>query len=174
MNTVDYLIVGVLLVSTIIGAARGFLRESIGLLSWLGGLWVAWRYAPWLEPHFGGMIGDPPASTWAARTVIVIGVLIAGWLVATILGYLLRHSGLSILVDRLLGSTFGLLRGVVVVAVFILLGRFVELDSVEWWRESALLPYAGELASWIENFAETGMKVLEEQEAAGRASVAGV
>jgi membrane protein required for colicin V production len=166
MNAVDYVILGVLFASMLLGAMRGFVREAIGLLAWLGGVWLAWRYAPWLEPHLGGMIGDPPVSTWAARTLIVIGVLIVGWLVAAILGYFLRHSGLSVLVDRLLGLLFGLLRGAVVVAVFVLLGQFVEINRVEWWTESTLLPYASELAGWIQTFAETGMEALEEQSSA--------
>jgi membrane protein required for colicin V production len=163
MNGVDYLILGVLFASLALGMIRGFVREAIGVLAWLGGVWLAWRYAPWLEPQLGGMIGQPPVSTWAARTLILIGVLIVGWLVAAVLGYFLRHSGLSLVVDRLLGLFFGLVRGAVVVAVFVLLGQFVELNRVEWWRESQLLPYASELASWIQTFAETGMEALEQQ-----------
>jgi membrane protein required for colicin V production len=171
MNLVDYLIIVVLLASMVLGALRGFVREAVGLLSWLGGVWLAWRYAPLLEPHLGGAIGEPPVSTWAARVLILIGVLLAGWLIAAILGYLLRHSGLSLLVDRLLGLLFGVLRGAVVVAMFVLLGKFVELERVEWWQESQLLPYASELAGWIQTFAETGMDVLEQQSAAVPSSI---
>lgn len=174
MNAVDYLIAGVLLASVLLGAIRGFVREAIGVLSWLCGLWLAWRYAPVLEPHLGGAVGDPPISTWTARVLIVLGVLVAGWLVASILGYFLRHSGLSVLVDRLLGIVFGVIRGAVVVAVFVLLGEFVELDRVEWWKESRLLPYMSELAGWIETFAETGMEALEQHSAViGSSSSAG-
>jgi membrane protein required for colicin V production len=173
MNGADYLILGVLFASLVLGVIRGFVREAIGVLAWLGGVWLAWRYAPWLEPQLGGMIGDPPVSTWAARTLIVIGVLIVGWLVAALLSYFLRHSGLSIVVDRLLGLLFGLVRGAVVVAVFVLLGEFVELNRVDWWRESQLLPYASELAGWIQTFAETGIAALEQQgvSSAGGASI---
>lgn len=173
MNAVDYLIIVVLLASMLLGALRGFVRESIGVLAWLCGVWLAWRYAPWLEPHLGGAIGDPPVSTWAARTLIVVGVLIAGWLLASILGYFLQHSGLSILVDRMLGLFFGMVRGAVVIAVLVLLGQFVELDRVAWWRQSHLLPYASELGGWIQTFAETGMQALERSSAA-RSSSAGV
>jgi membrane protein required for colicin V production len=165
MNAVDYLIVGVLLVSALLGGFRGFLREAIGLLAWLCGLWLAWRYAPVLEPYLGGMIGDRPASTWAARVLIVIAVLLAGGLLAAILGYFLRYSGLSVLVDRLLGVVFGLVRGAVVVAVCVLLGEFVGLKGVQWWKESKFLPYASEFAGWIQAFAETGMKTLEQSAA---------
>ncbi len=173
MNGADLLILGVLVVSMVLGLIRGFVREAIAVLAWLGGLWLAWRYAPLIEPFLGGAVGGPPVSTWTARALIVLAVLIVGWLVAGILSHLLRHSGLSLLVDRLLGATFGLLRGAVVVAVFVLLGQFVEMTEVPWWQQSKLLPYAAELAGWIQTFAETGMKVLEEQARAGQAALRG-
>lgn len=173
MNGADLLILSVLAISVLLGLVRGFVREAIALLAWLGGMWLAWRYAPLLEPYLGGAVGDPPVSTWTARALIVLSVLIVGWLVAGILSHLLQHSGLSILVDRILGATFGFLRGVVVVAVFVLLAQFVELTQVGWWRESRLLPYASEIASWIQTFAETGMKVLEEQARIGEAASRG-
>ncbi len=163
MNGADYLILGVLAVSMLLGMYRGFVRESIGLLAWLGGLWLAWRYASLVEPFLGGALADPPVSTWAARTLIVIVVVLLGWLVAGILGYLLRHSGLSIVVDRLLGMVFGLLRGAVVIAALVLLAQFAQLDEVKWWKRSVLMPYAVEFSAWIEAFAETGMRLLEEQ-----------
>jgi membrane protein required for colicin V production len=147
----------------LLGMIRGFVREAIALLAWLCGLWLAWRYAPELEPLLGGAIGKPPVSTWAARIIIVLGVLVVGWLLAGALGYFLRHSGLSIMVDRLLGMVFGFVRGAVVIAVFVLLGQFVELDRVDWWRRSHLMPYATELAGWLQTFAETGMQALHER-----------
>jgi membrane protein required for colicin V production len=169
MNGADYLILGVLAVSMLLGISRGFVREAIGLLAWLGGLWFAWRYAPLLEPLLGGTVGHPPASTWTARALILIAFLLMGWLLAGILSHLLRHSGLSPLVDRILGMVFGTVRGAVVVAVLVLLGHFVQLDRVNWWQRSRLLPYATELAGWIQAFAETGMKVLADQSSSERA-----
>lgn len=173
MNGADLLILSVLAISVLLGLVRGFVREAIALLAWLGGMWLAWRYAPLLEPYLGGAVGEPPVSTWTARALIVLCVLIVGWLVAGILSHILQHSGLSILVDRILGATFGFLRGVVVVAVFVLLAQFVELTQVGWWRESRLLPYASEIAGWIQTFAETGMKMLEEQARIGESASRG-
>ena len=163
MNGADYLILGVLLLSMLLGLIRGFVREAIGVISWLGGLWLAWRYAHVVEPLLAGRVGDPPVSTWAARTLIVLGVLVLGWILAGILGYMLRHSGLSIMVDRLLGLVTGFVRGAVVVAVFVLLGQFVQLTQTSWWKSSRLMPYASEAAGWLQSFAETGMSVLEKQ-----------
>ncbi|WP_129642957.1 CvpA family protein [Peristeroidobacter agariperforans] len=175
MNGADYLILGVLFLSMLLGFIRGFVREAIGVIAWLGGLWLAWRYAPMVEPLLAGRVGDPPVSTWAARTLIVLAVLIVGWIVAGLLSYLLRHSGLSIMVDRLLGLVTGFVRGAVVVAVFVLLGQFVQLTSTSWWKSSQLIPYASEAAGWLQSFAETGMSVLDKQAQKGSAlSKAGV
>lgn len=175
MNGADYLILGVLFLSMLLGFIRGFVREAIGVIAWLGGLWLAWRYAPVVEPLLAGRVGDPPVSTWAARTLIVLAVLIVGWIVAGLLSYLLRHSGLSIMVDRLLGLVTGFVRGAVVVAVFVLLGQFVQLTQTSWWKGSRLIPYASEAAGWLQSFAETGMSVLDKQAQKGSAlSKAGV
>lgn len=160
MNGADYLILGVLVFSMLLGLFRGFVRESIALLAWLGGLWLAWRYAPLAEPLFRDAIAEP-ASMWAARAVIVVAVLIVGWLLAAILSYFLRHSALSIMVDRFLGMFFGIVRGAVVIAVVVLLAQFIQLDQTRWWKSSRLLPYAAEGATWLQAFAETGMEALE-------------
>jgi len=175
MNGADYLILGVLFLSMLLGFIRGFVREAIGVIAWLGGLWLAWRYAPMVEPLLAGRVGDPPVSTWAARSLIVLAVVIVGWIVAGLLSYMLRHSGLSIMLDRLLGLTTGFVRGAVVVAVFVLLGQFVQLTQTHWWKGSRLIPYAAEAAGWLQSFAETGMSVLDEQAQKGSAlSKAGV
>lgn len=174
MNGADYLIIGVLVLSMLLGLVRGFVREAVGVISWLGGLWLGWRYAHVLEPYLGGSVGAPPVSTWVARALIVLAVLIIGWLVAGILTYMLRHSGLSIAVDRLLGLLTGFIRGAVVVAVFVLLGQFVQLTQTSWWRGSRLMPYASEAAGWLQSFAETGMGVLQKQARPGTVSKTGV
>lgn len=171
MNGADYLIIGVLAFSALLGLLRGFLREAIGVIAWLGGLWLAWRYAPVIEPLLGGALENPPVSTWAARAIIVIAVLMLGWLVAGVLNYVLRNSSLSIMVDRLLGFLFGLVRGAVVIAAVVMLAQFVQLNDMPWWKKSKLLPFTSEYSGWIQSFAETGMKMLDEQAQMSRPSL---
>ena len=56
MTTVDYSLIAIVLISLLFGAIRGFLRESVALLGWLVGLWLAWRYAPAVQPYLGGSL----------------------------------------------------------------------------------------------------------------------
>ena len=44
MNNIDYIILGVVFVSTIISLLRGFFKESISLAVWIIGLWVAMKF----------------------------------------------------------------------------------------------------------------------------------
>jgi membrane protein required for colicin V production len=73
------------------------------------------------------------------------------------------------MLDRLLGVLFGFLRGAVIVALIVMLGRLVELDKVNWWRHSRLLPYATELSIWIRNFADSAIDVGERHKSAAEA-----
>ena len=72
MNLADYLVIAAVVVSAIIGAVRGFLREAIALVTLVVALFVAWHFADVVEPHLGGLLSKPPASTWAARIILFI------------------------------------------------------------------------------------------------------
>jgi membrane protein required for colicin V production len=69
----------------------------------------------------------------------------------------------------LFGLVFGMLRGAVVVAVFVLLAQLVELEQTSWWQHSKLLPYTVEFAGWIRNFAETGLNAVDADRTSVRA-----
>ncbi len=155
MNAADYTIVAVLAVSLVLGMVRGFIREAIGVLALLGGVWLAWRYAHWVAPMLGGLLDGEPVRTWVARGVVLAGVVFFAWLVSGILSYFIHQSGLSTLLDRLLGALFGLLRGVVMVALTAMLSQVVQLNEVSWWKQSKLLPYAVTVSHWIGEFAES-------------------
>ncbi len=160
MNGVDYLILAVLVISMLLGFFRGFLREAISLIAWLGGIWLAWRFAYLVEPHLGGLVAKQPAATWVARSLILAGVVVAGWLIASMLAYFIRP-GLSLVIDRLLGMFFGLVRGAVLLSVLVMLGQLGRLNEVDWWQGSRFIPHVVDLASWVQAFADAGMKYLD-------------
>jgi membrane protein required for colicin V production len=160
MNGADYLILAVLVVSMLLGFFRGFLREALSLIAWLGGTWLAWRYAYLLEPYLGGALAHHPAKIWVARALILVAAVLVGWLLGALLGYLIRP-GLSLVVDRLLGMFFGAIRGAVILSVLVILAQLVKFDDVDWWKESRMMPKLVDLAGWVEAFADAGSDYLE-------------
>lgn len=162
MTTVDYILAATVLLSVLFGMVRGFLRESVALLGWLVGLWLAWRYAFLLEPYLGGALTGTELQEWVARAIVLLTVVVAGWLLGAMLSYLVQRSGLTLGVDRLLGGLFGLVRGAVIIGFAVMLGQAAGLPAEPWWRESKLMPVGEEMAGVLRGYVETGRKFVTE------------
>jgi membrane protein required for colicin V production len=148
MNSADYLIIAAILISAAIGAARGFLREAISLGAWVVALFVAWHFSDLVEPHLGGLLAGSAVRPWAARVIIVVLLLLLGSILGAALGHFVRLSIFSG-TDRLLGFAFGLLRGGVLLGVFVILGQLLRLQGEPWWGHSTLIPYGESIANGV-------------------------
>jgi membrane protein required for colicin V production len=146
MNTTDYVIMGVILVSALVGAARGFLRETIAFVSWVVALLVAWHFSDLIEPHLGGLLAATAVKPWVARLIIVLLVLLVGALIGAVADHFVRLSIFSGM-DRLVGFAFGALRGFLLLGVFVIFGQLVHLDSERWWHDSHLIPTGESVAN---------------------------
>ena len=135
----DYFILAVLLLSAVAGLIRGFLKEVCLLVAWIAALWLAWKFGPSLEPWMGDALRRSGHAVWAGRGIVFFVVLAVGGIVAALVSHFVRLSLFSA-TDRLLGFLLGLLRGVLILAIIIVLGQSVKLDDEGWWQNSRLLP----------------------------------
>jgi len=163
MDGADHIFAIILLLSGVVGYFRGFIRESIALLSWLVGLWVAWRFAYVVNPWLGGALAEPGVREWMGRAIVLLIVLLAGSLVGSIVSHFASKAVGLAAMDRLLGAAFGLVRGVVIVGLLVLAGRAAELDNEPWWSETKSMPVAASVANWLENYAQPAAIELYEQ-----------
>src|ERR1039458_3825393 len=118
MNWIDYLLLTLIVFSCIAGLMRGLLREVIALVTWIAAIWIAWTYASLIESHLGGALANESVRPWVARALVF-----------------------------LVGRWFGLLRGLVMVGLFVILCHAVRLEGEPWWRQSLLVPYAEHAAN---------------------------
>jgi membrane protein required for colicin V production len=138
MTTFDWLVVCVVLLSTLFAFFRGVIRELIALIAWIAGVVGALIFAPVLAamlPDFGSLV----LRYVIAFALIVIAALLAGALVAWPLSKAVRAAGLGF-VDRFLGSLFGFARGILLMLAFVLVAGFTALPQTVWWQSSALVP----------------------------------
>ena len=148
MNSTDYLVIAAIVLSAGVGAARGFLREAIAVAAWLIGLLIAWHFSDLVEPYLGGVLNEPDVRPWAARVIIVVLVLLLGTAIGALLAHFVRLSIFSGM-DRLLGFLFGLVRGLVLLGVFVILGQLLRLEGERWWAGSLLIPYGESMANGL-------------------------
>ena len=162
MTPVDYILAATVLLSVLFGVVRGFLRESVALLGWLVGLWLAWRYSYLLLPYLGGNLAGTDLQEWVARALVLLVTVIASWLLGAMLSYLVQRSGLTLGVDRLLGGLFGLVRGAVIVGFAVMLGEAAQLNTEAWWQASKGMPVGVEMARVLRGYVETGREYVTE------------
>ena len=148
MNLTDYLVILAVIASAVVGAWRGLLREAVALAAWVIALFLAWHFSDLIAPHLGGLMSDSDVRPWAARVIIVLLVLLLGAGVGAALGHFVRLSIFSGM-DRLLGFAFGVLRGFVLLGVFVILGQLLRLQDENWWRHSMLIPYGESIANGL-------------------------
>jgi membrane protein required for colicin V production len=148
MNIADYVLIAVVVLSAVVGAIRGFLREAIALGTWIVALFVAWHFSDMIEPHLGGLLAAHYVRPWAARVIIVALILLVGAGVGAVVAHYVRLSIFSGM-DRFLGFLFGAARGAVLIGVFVILGQLLKLDGEVWWRHSMLLPYGHSVADGL-------------------------
>jgi membrane protein required for colicin V production len=150
MAGLDWVIVGILLLSTVAAAAEGFFVElfSVGgvLLGFLVASWQCSAWAPWFEPY----VKSPRMAEAAAFLLLLLAVMILAGVAGKIARWAMKSVGLS-WVDRLLGAAFGLLRGAVVVTALVLaLTAFVPESP--WLQRSDLARaflVTARVASWV-------------------------
>jgi membrane protein required for colicin V production len=151
MIWVDYFIVGTIVVSALVSLFRGFVREALSLAIWILAFWVAWTFFRDLAPAFGHWVGTPSVQFGIAFGLLLIATLLVGGILNYLIGRLIDETGLSG-TDRMLGMVFGLARGVLVVAILVLLARATPLPQDPWWKESALLGQFDRMADWLVDF----------------------
>lgn len=147
MIWIDYVILGVIGLSTIISLVRGFVREALSLVVWVFAFWVAWTFFRELADHLG-VFSVPSVRLGVAFAILFIATLIVGALVNYLIGQLVDKTGLSG-TDRLIGMLFGAARGALLIAVLVLLAGLTPFPEDPWWQESRLLGHFQELATWL-------------------------
>ncbi len=147
----DLAIFAIIALSIVVGLWRGFIKEVFALAVWVAAIVLAFQFSGVLAELLVSHVSLPSARTGIAFTGIFILVLVVGGLLTYLLGKLVKSTGLSG-TDRLLGSVFGLVRGVALVLLVILVCGFTPIPSDPWWSDSRALQSMLPLAEWVSGF----------------------
>ncbi len=145
MIWVDYAIIAILVVSAGISLLRGFLREAISLLGWVLAFWLAYTFADDVSELFASYVSQPSMRQGLAFFAILVGTLVITAIVMYLVRLIVDKTEITG-TDRALGIVFGIARGIVIVAILVLLAGLTALPKDPWWRESMFLPHFQVLA----------------------------
>jgi len=140
LGWLDFVLIGIVLLSAAISLLRGFIREALALVGWVAAVWIAITFSGQVAQWFADTIELPSMRLALAYLLLFIGTLVIAGILVWLVGLLVEKTGLSG-TDRLLGMVFGLARGVIIAAILVLLAGLTPLPRDPWWREAVLLPH---------------------------------
>lgn len=138
MNGVDFVIVGIVLLSAVIGLYRGLMRETLSLAVWFAAFVLALYLARPVSDTLLGSIDDVSIRLTVGFIIVFVGTILAGGVAQWLVARLIHTSGLTG-TDRFLGFLFGSLRGVLVCIIALVAVR-PFMNDYAWWNGSVLIP----------------------------------
>ena len=133
----------IIVVSAILAYSRGFVREAMSIVGWIAAAVLAYIFAPRVEPLVreipivGDFLGDSCELAIIAAFAVVFAVsLVVVSIFAPLFSSVIQRSALGGL-DQGLGFLFGVLRGLVLIAVaLVVYDRAVTGNPIEMVDES--------------------------------------
>jgi membrane protein required for colicin V production len=121
LNFLDIIILGVIGLSTLLAFSRGFIKELLSILGWIGAVIATVAFFTPARAIVRQYIAEPLLADIAAGIGIFIVTLVLCGMLNHWISAQVRGNGLGAL-DRSLGLVFGLVRGsVVICAAYILM-----------------------------------------------------
>jgi membrane protein required for colicin V production len=137
MNPLDIAVVAVIVLSAIFAFARGFVREALSIVAWVGAAFITLRGFGAAFAMIDPMVKNPLLSQLIAGFGLFVISLIVLTIITSIIARYVRTSALSA-IDRTLGFIFGIARGALIVSLaYLLLDSAVAKDDRPVWVKEA-------------------------------------
>ena len=141
MLALDWILIGVLLLSIAIGAWRGLVYEVLSLANWALAFFLAQYFAPEVALRLPMAGASEVVRYGIAFVVVFVAGVMAGSILIWLVSKLFQVAGLRP-ADRALGAIFGLMRGVVVLLAATVLVAMTPLKTEPWWTQSTAAGWA--------------------------------
>jgi membrane protein required for colicin V production len=152
MNPVDLGVIAVVVLSAIFAFARGFVREALSIVAWVGAAIITFKG---FDPVFA-LVDAKVHNPLLSQVIAGFGLFVVSLILLTILtGYIARLVRIAALspIDRTLGFIFGLARGAFIVCLaYLLLDLVPAGDRPAWIKEAKSAHYLQQGADMLRGF----------------------
>jgi membrane protein required for colicin V production len=115
-NNLDYVVLGIIMLSGALALFRGLVREVFSLIAWVGAYYAAARFHTLAEPWIRPYIHSEDFVGLAAVALVFTATLVVLMVIGALVTPLIKGRALTA-IDRSLGFIFGLLRGALIVCI---------------------------------------------------------
>jgi membrane protein required for colicin V production len=137
----DALVLTAVFISIIVSVARGFLRDMLSIVVWIGAIALGYFGSANLTPFLSNYMPHIAWFNWAVGGVITIIGLFIGSIINGYFVKLFKMASPSIL-DRSFGFLFGFVRGIFLVSLaFITIQAFLPKETPPYWFKESKLKF---------------------------------
>jgi membrane protein required for colicin V production len=159
VTKLDYIVFALLLISAVVGFARGAVREIVAMVALVAGALAAlfgWRF---VRPAAAYVIHTPWLSATVALLVVFVAVFFAVRLAGAALARRIQSTDVLGALDRTAGLLIGLVRGLVVLGVLYLMFNAATPADLRprWIVQARTWPLAADMARLLEALAPKGL-----------------
>ncbi|MBI3772131.1 MAG: CvpA family protein [Gammaproteobacteria bacterium] len=150
MSGIDYLLLCIITISAVIGLWRGLVREVMSLIVWAMAFWLAYIETYTVAGHLVAWISDKGVRLVTAFLLVFVAVYLIGFIVSHLLTKLVQSVGMTA-TDRIAGSGFGLVRGVVLVSTLVLVVGMTPMIKESAWQHSYMVGVFDNMLHWVQH-----------------------
>lgn len=155
LTIVDIIVLGVITLSCLFGGLRGLVKEALSLGFWIAAVVLASLFSTHVADMMAGLIDTASVRRIAAFVLIFIATVFAGALISNLISRATAAIGLKA-ADRALGAIFGIIRGIVIVTVFIMLTAGIDV-MMDIYANSVFVPHLMVVAEYLREFFDLNM-----------------
>lgn len=140
VSVLDLVVIGIVLISALLAAVRGFTREVLAIVAWVVAAAAAWYLHPTALPIAQQYISSNTVALVAAIGGIFVVTLIIVSIITVQISDLILDSRIGAL-DRTLGLFFGAARGFLICVIgWAFLGWLLQGKEPDWAASSRTRP----------------------------------
>lgn len=132
MTIFDYVVLGMIGFSILVGLMRGVIGELFSVLGWVLAFYLANRFNAQVMAYMPEQIPGEAVKAMASFLVVFLLVLFVSTLLALLLTSLMKAIGLGGL-NRVLGGLAGAIKGVLAVCILVMLAAMTDLPKDPRW-----------------------------------------
>ena len=161
MTKFDAIVLGLLLISALVGFARGAAREVAAMVALVGAAALAIFGLPYSAAVFRGFINSPWLAAAAALLVVFGVTYLAMRLLGAVLARRIQQTDVLGALDRTVGLAIGLIRGLVVLGALNLMFTAATPADLQpkWIVESGTWPLAQNMGRALKALAPSGLDI---------------
>ena len=148
MHFVDLTIIIIVVISSLFGLQRGFIKELLSVVFLLLSSILALKYGGDFGDSLLTWVGSITVRFWSGVILLFFIFLFLGSLLNWSISKLIKMSLIKG-INKFLGMIFGFLRGCVLISLVVMLMQSSTFSVNDWWLNSQIIPYAEIVAEWM-------------------------